>query len=128
MSEAHQHLRRAYDAFNARDVDAAVALMHPRVNWPNAWEGGRVRGRAAVRDYWERQFAEISSSVDPQRFVDERDGSVTVHVRQVVRNARTHELIADQSVCHRYRLQDGLIVRMDVLDDDDEVVVVVDGE
>jgi hypothetical protein len=26
--------------------------MHPEVDWPNAWEGGRVVGHAAVRDYW----------------------------------------------------------------------------
>jgi ketosteroid isomerase-like protein len=120
MSEVHHLLRRAYDAFNERDVDAAVALMHPRVNWPNAWEGGRVHGRAAVRDYWERQFAEISSSVEPERFIDEKDGSVTVHVRQIVRHARTHELVSDTSVRHRYRLEDGLIARMDVLDDDSD--------
>ena len=45
-------LRSAYAAFNARDIDAAVELMHPDVDWPNAWRGGRVVGRAAVRDYW----------------------------------------------------------------------------
>ena len=61
-----EDLRSAYCAFNARDIDAAVELMHPEVNWPNAWEGGRIVGRAAVRDYWNRQFAAISSNVEPQ--------------------------------------------------------------
>jgi ketosteroid isomerase-like protein len=42
-------LRRAYAAFNARDLDAALALMHPDVDWPNAIEGGRVAGRPDVR-------------------------------------------------------------------------------
>jgi ketosteroid isomerase-like protein len=32
-------LRRAYDAFNARDVDAVLALLQPDVDWPNAMEG-----------------------------------------------------------------------------------------
>ena len=36
-------------AFNARDLDAAIALMHPEVDWPNAWEGGRVSGYPNVR-------------------------------------------------------------------------------
>jgi hypothetical protein len=40
-----------YRAFNARDIDAAVALLHPDVNWPNGMDGGRVRGRDAVRAY-----------------------------------------------------------------------------
>lgn len=40
-------LRAAYAAFNARDLAAALELMHPEVDWPNAWEGGRVVGREA---------------------------------------------------------------------------------
>jgi hypothetical protein len=39
---------------------------------------------------------------------------VTVH--QVVRDARTNELQSDTHVLHRYCLEDGLIVRMDVLE------------
>jgi ketosteroid isomerase-like protein len=117
MTAHKQLLERAYKAFNERDVDAAVAVMHPRVNWPNAWEGGRVFGRAAVRDYWERQFAQIASSVDPQRFTEEPDGSVTVDVRQVVHDAHTHELVSDSTVRHRFSFDEGLVARMDVLDD-----------
>ncbi len=44
-------LRSAYRAFDARDIDAALELMHPEVDWPNAWEGGRVVDHAALRDY-----------------------------------------------------------------------------
>ncbi len=53
VSDPRETLRRAYRAFNAREVDIATDLMHPEVDWPNAWEGGRVVGRAAVRDYWD---------------------------------------------------------------------------
>jgi hypothetical protein len=116
MPDAELVLRSAYRAFNARDIDAAVELMHPEVDWPNAWEGGRVAGHAAVRDYWTRQFAEISGNVEPGRFTEEPDGSVTVDVHQVVHDARTGELISDSQVRHRYRLEAGLIVRMDVLE------------
>ena len=90
--------------------------MHPEVDWPNAWEGGRVAGRAAVRDYCTRQFAEISGNVEPEGFTEEPDGSITVDVYQVVHDARTGELISNSHVRHRYRLQAGLIVRMDVLE------------
>jgi ketosteroid isomerase-like protein len=47
MSE--ELLRRTYDAFNARDLDTALALMQQDVDWPNAIDGGRVRGHDAVR-------------------------------------------------------------------------------
>jgi ketosteroid isomerase-like protein len=60
VGEAELVLRSAYRAFNARDVEAAIDLMHHDVDWPNAWEGGRVIGRAAVRDDW----ANIGSQVD----------------------------------------------------------------
>jgi len=92
--------------------------MHPGVDWPNAWEGGRVIGRAAVRDYWNRQFAAISSKVEPEDFTNEPNGAITVDVHQVVHDARTGELISDSRVRHRYWLEDGLVVRMDVLNQD----------
>src|SRR3954468_10733320 len=116
VPESETLLRAAYRAFNARDVAAALELMHPDVDWPNAWEGGRVVGRAAVRDYWTRQFAAISSSVEPERFRHGEDGSVTVDVHQVVHDATTRELLSDARVRHRYRFEGGLVARMDVLE------------
>ena len=101
MEAGEALLRAAYEAFNARDLDAAVALMHPEVDWPNAWEGGRVRGRKAVRDYWRRQFAVISSRVEPRSFTQEADGSITVVVRQVVHEARVPQRIPPAEPNHK---------------------------
>jgi ketosteroid isomerase-like protein len=112
-------LAAAYEAFNRRDLDAALGLMHPDVEWPNAWEGGRVRGRVEVRAYWERQFGEVSSRVEPIGYTVEADGSVTVDVHQVVRDPRSGDLIGESRVSHRYWLDDGLIVRMDVVEPGD---------
>jgi len=56
LTEEERALRQAYEAFNDRDIDGALALMHPDVDWPNGMEGGRERGRLAVRAYWMRQF------------------------------------------------------------------------
>jgi hypothetical protein len=52
MAGERELLTRAYAAFNARNIDAVLAAMHPDVDWPNGWEGGRVRGHPQVRDYW----------------------------------------------------------------------------
>ena len=109
-------LRAAYRAFNARDLEAAIELMHPDVDWPNAWEGGRVRGRAAVADYWARQFDSISSKVEPGDFDHEPDGSISVAVHQVVHDAKTGALLADERVTHRYWIKDGSIIRMEVVE------------
>jgi len=111
-----QILRDAYRAFNARDLVAATELLHPAVDWPNAWEGGRVVGREAVGAYWQRQFESISSKVEPKAFTEEADGAITVEIHQVVHDAQTGDLLSDSQICHRYRIENGLISRMDVLE------------
>jgi SnoaL-like domain len=90
--------------------------MHPAVDWPNAWEGGRVTGREAVAAYWGRQFEQISSRVEPQAFSLDDDGVISVDVHQVVRDAGSGELVSDSHVVHRWRLERGLVVRMDVVE------------
>jgi ketosteroid isomerase-like protein len=108
-----QLLRRVYEAFNARDIEAAIALMRLDVDWPNAMEGTRVHGHAGVRDYWTRQFTTIQSRVDPEGFSTDVDGRVVVEVHQVAHSVNG-ELIADQMVEHVYTIREGLIERMDV--------------
>lgn len=114
MTGAEQVLRSTYYAFNERDIEAVLATMHPEVDWPNAWEGGRVVGREAVAAYWARQFETIRSRVEPVAFAEEDDGTVVVTVEQVVHDAAGGELLSEETVTHRYRFEDGLIVRMDV--------------
>ena len=106
-------LRDLYDAFNARDVEAVLAAVTDDVDWPNAWEGGRVTGQEAVRVYWTRQWAEIEPTVEPESFTQLPDGAIAVGVHQVVRSL-AGEVVADDQVVHTYRMRDGLIARMDV--------------
>jgi hypothetical protein len=105
-------LRRVYAAFNARDLDAVLAFMHPEVDWPNAIDGGRVHGHAEVRAYWERQFETIDPHVEPVGIVEE-NGCLAVEVHQVVRST-DGTLLADQRVRHVYSVCDGLIERMEI--------------
>jgi hypothetical protein len=111
--EHEPRLRSLYEAFNARDVDAVLAALADDVDWPNAWEGGRLRGRAAVADYWRRQWAEIDPRVDPVGFTSRPDGRVAVEVDQTVRD-RDGALLGEGRVRHVYALSDGLVVSMDV--------------
>lgn len=113
MNEHEPLLRGAYDAFNARDIDGALALMHSDVDWPNGLEGGREVGHAAVRAYWKRQFLVIASHAEPQSFESDEDGQVVVLVHQVVHNL-CGELVSDREVKHVYTVREGLIERMDI--------------
>jgi ketosteroid isomerase-like protein len=111
--EQTEILRNAYDAFNGRDIDAALRLMTTDVDWPNAWEGGRVHGHEGVRDYWTRQWAAIDPSVTPIGFTSRSDGRVAVDVDQVARSL-DGEILGEGRVIHVYAFHDGLIARMDV--------------
>ena len=113
MSSNREILTATYAAFNARDIDAVLAMMHPDVDWPNGWEGGRIHGRANVRDYWERQWAVLNPRVEPLRIEDDETGRTIVQVHQVVRDLAGN-IVADQIVQHVYSLENGLIEHMDI--------------
>lgn len=102
-----------YAAFNRRDIDAVLALMTADVDWPNGWEGGRVRGHAAVRDYWLRQWKELDPQVTPEAVRRELDGQVVVTVRQRVKDLSGH-VVADGLVEHAYRFDRGKIAAMSI--------------
>jgi PPOX class probable F420-dependent enzyme len=108
-----QLLRAAYEAFNARDIETALEQMTPDVDWPNAWEGGRVLGHDAVRDYWTRQWAAIDPTVEPLAFTERPGASVAVDVLQSVRDL-DGALLSEDRVLHVFVLRDGLLARMDV--------------
>jgi ketosteroid isomerase-like protein len=106
-------LRAAYAAFNARDIDAALALMTPDVAWPRAFKGGFVRGHEEVRSYWREQWSEIDPHVEPTAFHAEGAEHILVDVHQVVRDL-AGAVLADQRVGHRFTLAHGLIQAMEV--------------
>jgi len=106
-------LRTAYAAFNARDIDAALATMSPEVAWPKAFKGGFVRGPEEVRAYWTEQWSEINPHVEPVAFYPEDAGRILVHVHQVVRDL-SGAVLADEHVGHRFTLARGLIQAMEV--------------
>jgi ketosteroid isomerase-like protein len=106
-------LRAAYAAFNARDIDKALALMTPDVSWPRAFKGGFVRGPEEIRAYWTEQWSEIDGQVEPVAFHLEDAGQVLVEVHQVVRDL-TGAVLADEHVGHRFIIEHGSIKAMEV--------------
>jgi hypothetical protein len=106
-------LQAAYAAFNARDIDAALATMAADVAWPKAFKGGFARGHQEVRDYWTEQWSEIDPSVQPTAFHIEAAGRILVQVHQVVRDL-TGVVVFDGKVGHRFTIVNGLISAMEV--------------
>ncbi len=113
MRPDRELLKAAYREFNARNVDAVLALMQPDVDWPNAIENRREIGRENVREYWIKQWQMLDPHVEPVGFSDDREGRTIVDVHQVVQDLEGKVLV-DQIVQHVYTIRDGLIQRMEI--------------
>lgn len=109
-------IRRVYEAFNRRDIEAVFDLMSDHVDWPNAMEGTMIHGKDAVRSYWKHQWELVDPRVDPVEITEQPSGATLVRVNQVVKTL-DGTIISEGPIDHEYRIENGLIVRMDVRDD-----------
>jgi hypothetical protein len=106
-------IKKAYSAFNQRDIDKALSTMHTAVQWPKAFEGGYVSGHNEIREYWTRQWSEINPNVEPIGIKERPNGSFEVEIHQIVKDLQGNSLF-DGTVKHIYTLQDGLLRSMDI--------------
>jgi SnoaL-like domain len=104
---------QAYEAFNERNISLVLSLMHPAVNWPNEWKGGRLSGQAEIEAYWTKQFEVLDPTVTPLSIRERKGGQIEVQVRQLVKDL-SGNIAADNHVLHVYTMEDGLIRSMQV--------------
>ena len=107
-------IEQAYNAFNQRDIDAALSLMSADVLWPNSWEGGYVNGHSEVRDYWTRQWKEIDPTVTPVFISELPNNTFDVEVRQVVKD-KSGAILSDSMVHHVYTFEKEKIQKMEIV-------------
>jgi hypothetical protein len=106
-------LSRLYRQFNSREIESVLAMLHEEVVWANGMEGGHVRGRSGVRDYWTRQWAVIDPNVQPTAFSRGASGEVVVEVHQTVRDLGG-KLLSERNVGHIFRIENGRVTRFDI--------------
>lgn len=111
--DAIELIKRAYRYFNARDIDATLALLSADVDWPNGMEGGVEHGHQAVKNYWTRQWKQINPHVTPIAFKLEDDGRINVKVHQVVHDLNG-KLLVDQFIHHVYTIKNHLVKAMEI--------------
>ncbi len=116
MMKTKALIENAYAAFNRRDIDGVFASMSEDVSWPRASEGGQVVGKDEIRAYWLRQWSQFDPHVEPLELIERSDGKTDVRVQQLVKSL-AGEVLSDSEVWHRFTVADGLIVRMDLLDE-----------
>ncbi|MXN91181.1 ketosteroid isomerase [Flavobacterium sp. Sd200] len=114
MQEQHEEtIHKAYNAFNSRNIEEALLVMHAQVHWPKAWEGGHIVGHDEIKSYWTRQWSEINPTVKPIGFRERPDDGLEVSVHQSVKDLEGKPVF-DGIVKHIYTFENGLIKRMDI--------------
>jgi len=78
----YELIARLYDAYNDRDLESLTALVGEDVDWPDGDE--RLHGRAAVRNYWSRQWARLHTQDKVAGVTDLAPDRAAVRIRQVV--------------------------------------------
>jgi ketosteroid isomerase-like protein len=106
-------IENVYTAFNARDIEAILQVMHPDVRWPRAWEGDYANGHDEVSAYWTRQWKEINPIVTPVGFRERKNGTMEVEVDQLVKDLEGN-ILFDGKVLHIYVIEDSLLKQMDI--------------
>jgi ketosteroid isomerase-like protein len=103
-------LEHLYDYFNTREIEAALAIMHPDVEWANGLDGGHVHGHDGVRDYWTRQWKSMDSLAKPISFSARADGALTAQVHLTAHDLNG-KLLFDTTGEHIFWIENGLIRR-----------------
>src|SRR5262245_37424064 len=89
---------------------SCTATWTGRTGWKGDGSGVTRRSGTTGRD----SGAFIDPLVEPLGFRLDDDGGVVVQVHQVVRDRAGH-VLSDRDVEHAYRVEDGLIRRMEIL-------------
>ncbi|MBP7704466.1 MAG: nuclear transport factor 2 family protein [Caulobacter sp.] len=109
MADESALLTSLYDALSRQDVDGVMSYMHAEIDWPNTFDGGRIKGLEAMRAYWIRQFGVIRPTVSPIEITRRPDGSVIVKLVYAA-HALDGRLWEEEVRGNLFRFKDGLIV------------------
>jgi hypothetical protein len=102
---------RVLSALSERDVDAAAALVHEEVVWPDPLSGHTIHGREAFREHWAHRFGNVSVQYAPIAFRMTGD-SVQALVHEVVRNRADAQMYGQYRAQREFVFRDGLIAEM----------------
>jgi limonene-1,2-epoxide hydrolase len=113
MSSNQQLLQSLYAAFNHRELETIISVMHPEVKWANGVDGGFVYGRDAVREYWANQYKVIQVQLETLKFETDEKNRNVVTVHQIVKDLQGN-LLADMTVKQIFTIENDAIVLYEI--------------
>ena len=112
QSQAESAIRAFFDAMNAQDADAAVALTREDV--VIAFGPNEAQGHEALRELATQVDEQLSAEITPVDFELESPSSVRVSARRIDRWRSTGETATERDVQARFSLDaDGAITRVE---------------
>jgi uncharacterized protein len=118
-------VRQGYDAFNRGDVEAALEVLHPEVEWHTyivpGPGGGVYHGHDGVRELWaeaRRIFGDFRNV--PEEIFDVGD-AVIAHVSVEGVGARSGAAVQAR-IAHLYTFRDGKILTVRSFSDHEEAL------
>ncbi len=108
-------VRRGYEAFRRRDMEAILDVFDPDVEIYQSFEipwGGRYKGHDQARQFFEREIHAIESRVEIERVIDSGDHVAAAGRSHGVIRATGREF--DVAVVHLWTLRSGRVVRFEV--------------
>jgi ketosteroid isomerase-like protein len=111
-------VREGVDAVNRRDPDAFIACVHPDVVWEVSDEvtvdlGGVYRGRAGVREWFEKSFLEVWENfhVEVEEITEAPDGRVFLGMLATARGSGSGVVVEGPRAWQVCWFADGMITR-----------------
>jgi ketosteroid isomerase-like protein len=116
---------RGYDALNGGDVESALELVDPEIEWQTyvvpGPGGGIYRGHDGVRELWadvRNIFADYRN--DPEQIIDAGD-KVVAFICIRGRGARSGAKV-EARIAHVFTFRDGRILRVESFEDREEAL------
>jgi len=122
MTSRRATIARLHQALDRDDIDAAVALLHPDVDWFDMLEGAPLKGREAVRGFWVRRRTTVKVDVSLVAFEDLPDDRIAIKVLIAARKPGSQGLWAEEMVTYLLRFEGDLIRHMEQRPPSNDVV------
>jgi nuclear transport factor 2 (NTF2) superfamily protein len=105
-------VRLIYEAYNNRDLDAAISQLHPNVRWDNG-EGRMLNGREAVAEHWQQQWEKADAKVRIDA-IHWQDANLDLSV--AIETSDSAGATTSQRVNNTVGFADGLIASMQIVE------------
>lgn len=116
MTDREARITDLWTALNHQDFEAGLRLLHPDVDWQDIIDGGRLNGIAAVRAYWARINALLTSDSSPITYRLIGEDRIAARMLHSVRD-KQGKLWTEEALTQAFTFRDGLIIRMDLEED-----------